>query len=227
MTGMQHMINVDFHCHSHWSHDSLMTPARIVEAARLRGLDKIAITDHNSIEGALEGQHLSPEIIIIGEEIMTSSGEILALFVKENIPGGLSPRKTIDLLRGQGAFISISHPFDSSRSLWDVHELIELLPEVDAIEILNARCLRTRYNTKAAQVAKEHHLPGTAGSDGHTYMEVSAAFLRLPDFTNAAELKHALQQATVCGGLSSALVHVGSRWAEFLKRIKIVKSMRS
>ena len=105
-------IQIDFHTHTSASKDSLTSPERFVAAARRKKLDRVVVTDHNGIAGAQAAYALDPERIIVGEEIMTTKGEILAAFVTEEIPRGLSPLETIKRLRGQGAFISVSHPFE-------------------------------------------------------------------------------------------------------------------
>ena len=118
------------------------------------------------------------ERVIVGEEIKTTKGELLAVYVTEEVPAGLSPVETISLLRSQGAFISVSHPFDLGRSgHWDVDDLLEITPLIDAIEIFNARCIRAIYNTRAQDFARQHNLLGTAGSDAHCLMEIGKATL--------------------------------------------------
>ena len=109
------MINVELHCHTYHSSDSLMLPQQILDACERRGIDRVAITDHNSLAGALETHALDPERVIIGEEILTTEGEILGYFMKEEIPEGLPPMEVVEQLTDQGAVISISHPFDLTR----------------------------------------------------------------------------------------------------------------
>ncbi|MEM5776297.1 MAG: PHP domain-containing protein, partial [Anaerolineaceae bacterium] len=135
---MTELIRVDSHNHTHYSPDSLTTPAELIAAARKAHLDRVAVTDHNAIKGALEAHKLAPELVIVGEEVMTTIGELLALFVKDYIPPFLSPLETISRLRQQGAFISVSHPFDPTRSGWSLADMEELVPLVDAIEVFNA-----------------------------------------------------------------------------------------
>ena len=110
------MFRVEFHCHTIFSKDSLTRPRDLVETCRRKGIDRVIVTDHNSIAGAQAAQVLDPELVIVGEEIMTTRGEILAAFVQDEIPAGLSPQETIHRLKEQGAFISVSHPFDKLRS---------------------------------------------------------------------------------------------------------------
>ncbi len=136
------MYTVEFHSHTIFSKDSLATPDKILQACQRKGIDRIVITDHNSIQGALAAYSLDPQRVIIGEEIMTTQGELLAAFVKEEIPSGLTPNETIARLKEQGAFISVSHPFDKARNgHWHPAELMKITPHTDAIETFNARCL--------------------------------------------------------------------------------------
>src|SRR6266508_4040804 len=129
---------IEFHCHTNASKDSLTRPEDLVAAARQKGIDRLVITDHNTITGAREAQVLAPELIIVGEEIMTTRGEILAAYVIEEITAGLTPQETILRLRDQDAFISVSHPFDRIRSGgWKEADLLEILPLVDATEVYN------------------------------------------------------------------------------------------
>ena len=159
--------NVEFHCHTRWSKDSLNDPAALLRTLQQRQLDRLFITDHNSIAGAKVAQALDPQHILIGEEIRTQQGELLALFVREEVPARLPAQQTIQLLRQQGAFISVSHPFDRQRG-WQLPDLLDILPQIDAIETFNARCLSNRPNQQAADFAAAHNLPGTVGSDAHT-----------------------------------------------------------
>lgn len=211
---------VEFHCHTCYSGDSLTRPASLVQACRRKGITRVVVTDHNTIEGARRAQELDPELVIIGEEIMTRSGEILAAFVTEEIPAGLSAEETIERLRAQGAFISVSHPFDLLRKgHWKLAELQKITPWVDAIETFNARCVSNLYNQQAQAYALEHQLAGTAGSDAHTTFELGQATLLLPHFDGAESLRTALRSAQPQLKLSSPLIHLSSRWAVWRKKM--------
>lgn len=214
------LITVELHCHTYRSKDSLMHPAKLLEVCQRRGLDRIAITDHNTIDGALEAQSLAPEKVIVGEEIMTDRGELLGYFLLERIPPGLSPQETIQRLRDQGAVISVSHPFDTIRAgAWDEADLRQILPWVDALETFNARTWSRSANARAQALAEEAGIPGTAGSDAHAYLELGRAVLRLPDFAGPAEMRASLRSAVTFGRRSSPLVHFLSRYASWRKRL--------
>jgi predicted metal-dependent phosphoesterase TrpH len=110
---MTSQFSVDFHCHTNASKDSLTYPETAIQVAHQHGLDRLVITDHNTIDGGLAAFARDPDLVVIGEEIMTTRGEILAFYLTSAVPSGLSPQETIKRLRYQGAFISVSHPFDS------------------------------------------------------------------------------------------------------------------
>jgi len=213
------MINLEFHCHTHASKDSLTRPADLISVARRKGIDRVVVTDHNSIAGAREARAIDPELIIIGEEIMTTKGEILAAFVQEEIPARLSPQETIKLLKEQGAFISVSHPFDELREGgWIENDLLEILPLVDAIEVYNSRCMFPRFNRRARAFAERHNLAGTVGSDAHAAFEVGRSLLLLDQFTGADGLRNVIRGAKFRVKWSPWWFHLTSRYASMKKK---------
>lgn len=213
------MISLEFHCHTYASKDSLTRPADLIKAARRRGLDRLVITDHNTIAGALEAQAIDPELVIVGEEIMTTKGEILAAYVREQIPPFLSPQETIDRLKEQGAFISVSHPFDAMRSGgWKENDLLEIIPFVDAIEVYNSRCMMPRFNRLARNFAEQHNLAGTVGSDAHAAFEVGRSVLLLDQFSGPEEMRGVIRQAQFRVKWSPWWFHLTSRYASLKKK---------
>ncbi len=215
------MITLEFHCHTHASKDSLSRPDALIKTARRKGLDRVVVTDHNSIAGARAAQLLDPELIIVGEEIMTTKGEILAAFVQEEIPAFLSPQETIKRLKDQGAFISVSHPFDEMRKGgWKENDLLEIIPFVDAIEVYNSRCMLPRFNRKAREFAEKHHLAGTVGSDAHAIFEVGRSVLLLDQFTGPVEMRKVIRNAKFRVKWSPWWFHLTSRYASSIKKFK-------
>jgi len=210
-------LKVDFHSHTHYSSDSLTPIQSLIDAARRRGLDRIVVTDHNSIHGALEAHSLAPELVIVGEEVQTTQGEFLAAFVKEEVPKRLEPAEALARLKAQGAFISISHPFDRQRSGWPLETLEWLATQIDAVEVLNARVVEAGYNRLALEFAQRHGLPGGAGSDAHHPSEIGRVYSELPEFHDAATLRQAIREARQEGNISSPLVHFYSVWARIKK----------
>ncbi len=213
------MIKAEFHCHSCYSKDSLVTLQALQLTCQKKSIQHLVITDHNNIQGAILAHDIDAKLFIVGEEIMTQQGELLAIFVKELIPAGLPALKAIELLRSQDAFISVSHPFDFIRQgHWEEADLLEILPSIDAIEVFNSRCLNPQSNTLARNFAQQHHLLGTVGSDSHSTGEVGTSTLTLPDFHDAASLRAALAHSQEYVRLSNPFVHFHSRYAKWCKR---------
>jgi predicted metal-dependent phosphoesterase TrpH len=214
-------LSLEFHCHTNASKDCLTHPADLVSAARRKGIDRVVVTDHNSITGAQEAQVIDPKLIIIGEEIMTARGEILAAYVQEEIPAGLSPRETIKLLKEQGAFVSVSHPFDELREGgWKENDLLEIIPSVDAIEVYNSRCMFSRFNQRAQQFAEKHNIAGTVGSDAHAAFELGRSLLFLDQFEGPEEMRQVIRKANVQVKKSPWWFHLVSRYASMKKKLK-------
>ena len=211
---------VEFHCHTIYSKDSLVSPTSLVETCRRKRIDRVIITDHNIILGAIEAQKIAPDLVIVGEEIMTTKGEILAAFVTEEIPAMLSPQETIRQLKEQGAFISVSHPFDFTRGgHWKEADLLDILPDIDAIETFNARCLLSSMNAKAQEFASKHGVASTVGSDAHTLFELGRATLTLPQFNSASELRAVIRQGVPQTRKTGIQARVASRYAVLHKKI--------
>ncbi|MBW4436081.1 MAG: PHP domain-containing protein [Pleurocapsa minor GSE-CHR-MK-17-07R] len=215
---------VELHSHTLWSKDCVVSFGRIAARCAALGIDKIAITDHNTADGALEMQRLYPELVIVGEEIMTPQGELLGYFMKESIPAGLSPEETITRLRAQGAVISVSHPFDRLRKgAWEESDLARILPLVDAIEVFNARCMFAEDNTRALAFAQAHGAIGTAGSDAHSQVEYGRSGMLMDPFHTADEMRASLSTAQSIDRLSPWFVHVNSKTAKWSKKLGLVK----
>jgi predicted metal-dependent phosphoesterase TrpH len=214
------MLRVEFHCHTAFSKDSLTSPRQLIEACRKKHIDRVVVTDHDTIEGARAANALDPEHVIVGEEIMTTRGEILAAFLTHGVPPRLTPQETIRRLRDQGAFISVSHPFDAWRSGgWDEADLLEIAPLVDAIEVYNSRCVDPGFNRLAQAFARDHSLAGTVGSDAHAAFELGRSTLLLEPFTDADGLRRVLGEAISQTTWSPPWFHLISRYARYRKQI--------
>ncbi|MEZ4618538.1 MAG: PHP-associated domain-containing protein [Caldilineaceae bacterium] len=193
----------------------------MIERARVIGLDKVAVTEHNRLDGALVAKALAPDLVIVGEEIKTTHGEIIAYYVQEEVPRGLSPAETVRRLRDQGAVISIPHPLDSLRSsAMRLQTVLTIIEDVDALEVLNARCVRPGDNVAAAALAAERGKLMTAGSDAHTLSELGQCYLEMPAFEdNPQSFLAALADAKAMGTVSAVWPHFASTYAKLRKRI--------
>lgn len=211
------LIRVDLHNHTYYSPDSLLSPSRFVREARRRGLDVIAVTDHNTIRGALAVRELSEQPVIIGEEIKSADGEILGLFLSEEVPKGLAASETIARIKEQGGLVGVPHPFDSLRSALDEDVMLTLIDQIDFVEALNARMVFSGHNDKARDFAAAHALSTTAGSDAHSPWEVARCYVEMPPFEGPRDFIAALRQGRLTGRLSTPFVHLISRYA-YLRR---------
>ncbi len=217
---MNELWNVELHSHTLWSKDCVVDFDAILRLCERRGIDQIAITDHNTADGALALQKRAPDQIIVGEEIMTDRGEILGYFMHESIPAGLTPDETIRRLRAQGAAISVSHPFDRLRKgAWHEEDLLKIIDQVDAIEVFNARCMFAEDNVKAAVFAEKHNLIGTVGSDAHSRIEYGRAMVQMQPFEGASDFVLALRAAQHLNRYSSWFVHLNSKTAKWSKKL--------
>jgi predicted metal-dependent phosphoesterase TrpH len=216
---MKELLKVECHCHTQYSKDCLTSLDKLLQACERKGIDRLIITDHNTIQGAQLAFRMNSERVIVGEEIMTQAGELLAFFVQEEIPGGLPPLEAISRLREQSAFISVSHPYDRLRKgHWKPEDLVIISPLVDAIETFNARCIWwPQFNNQAQTYANQHNLAGTAGSDAHSAYEVGRATLLLAPFSNADDLRRVIRSAQFRTALSPPWVFLASRLAKWRK----------
>jgi predicted metal-dependent phosphoesterase TrpH len=212
-------MKVDFHIHTCYSKDSLTSLKAVVETCRKRGLDKVAITDHNTIAGALALREMAPDLIIVGEEIKTNVGEIIAYFLEEEVPKGLRLQEAIARVREQGGVVGVPHPLDRlRREAMGLTHLLTIVGQVDLLEVFNARTVFASDNCRARDVARERGLLATAGSDAHIAWEIGHAYVEMPAFNDKEEFLHSLAQGQIVGQLTIPLIHLASTWAKLIKR---------
>ncbi len=213
-------MRVDLHVHTSYSPDSLTAPSTVARWARLRGLDALAITDHNTIEGALAVQALGVLPIIVGEEISTPEGEVIGLFLSEAIPPQPSLQAAIQAIRAQRGVVYAPHPCDRVRgSAMGAAALTRLAADLDIVECLNARVTWRGDNKEARNLATEFGIPCAAGSDAHQGPEIGHAYTEMPFFEDAPGLLSSIARATLHGHESSPLVHAGSTYARVVKQV--------
>jgi hypothetical protein len=215
---------VDLHCHTRASFDCLSAPGAVVKAAVERGLTHLAITDHDRIDGALEARDLAPTglTVIVGEEVKTTDGDLICLFLERAIPPGMSAADTIAAAREQGGLVGIPHPFDGLRgSLLRDERLAVLGDRVDWIERHNARVIG-QGNQRAAEFATERGIPGVAVSDAHSILEIGVAYTKLDgDPSTAAGLLAALANLPsdqLVPGRASLVVRAWTPLAKLVQR---------
>jgi len=204
------MLHVDLHCHTAASRDARTTPRELVERAAEAGLDRVAVTDHGEIEGALRARSLDPGRIIVGEEIRCGCRtEIIGLFLDERIPPGLSLAETVERIRDQGGVVYLPHPYAYA---WRPSRHARRgLARADAVEVVNARAFLPAWNRRAGRVAERMGLPACGASDAHFPEELGRAFTRMPSFRDAASFRDALAETRpVHVATTGPVAHVAS-----------------
>ena len=181
-------VRVDMHMHTMWSGDATTTPDELREAVAESGIDVLCVTDHGTINGAVElGTSLGCRVIV-GEEVRTAAGEIIGLFLTERLPFGMKPSEAVEAIRSQGGVVYVPHPFDPVRHCMAEPELEALAAAgaLDAVEVFNAKVSLAHLNRRAAEFASAHGLAGGAGSDAHVASAIGAAYVEMPDFDDAS-----------------------------------------
>jgi predicted metal-dependent phosphoesterase TrpH len=213
----------DFHIHTRFSRDSLLEEEPFINLAIERGLTHVAVTNHNNVEGAIAVRDKVAELgltdqltVILGEEVSTTDGEVVGIFLEKTIPRGLSANETVDEIHRQGGLVSVPHPFDPFRGSHIREGPLRNLAEmgkIDMLEVFNSRVTFQRHNVEAAEFAARYGIPGIAASDSHSRFEIAMAFNALPPFTTAEELKARLIDNEWHASRSTFLIHLTTRWA--------------
>lgn len=186
---------IEMHAHSAASFDSTLPIKELVRLAAAAGVTNLAITDHDTLDGAHEAQSIAPQHlkIIVGQEIRTYSGDMIGLFVSERVDSGMSPDETSQAIRAQGGLVGLPHGFDAYRpsiavDLVRPEQLAQLARLVDYVEVHNGRVRDSRANERAAEFARQHAIPGVAASDCHIAKEVGLATVSLVEDPDTAAL---------------------------------------
>jgi len=194
---------------------------KIINRCLELGINCIAIADHGTTEGALKMQSLAPFNVIVAEEILTPHGEIMGMFLKETIPGGLSVEQTISQIRAQGGLVCIPHPFDEFRpSALGGKIVAELAEQIDIMEVFNARSILLRSSAKARAFAGKYGIAKSAGSDAHTPGEIGNAYVEMPEFNGKDDFVQALVKGKIVGHRTNPAIHFVSAWAKLKSNVK-------
>ncbi len=190
------MIKIDLHTHSRASHDGGISLTHYTRMLEHGTLDAVAITDHKTIEYAKTAKRDATiaEAIIVGQEIKSTEGEIIGLFLKAKVEDGQSAEDTIAAIKKQHGFIIIPHPEDPHRSGMSREDMETIVHDIDALEVYNGRQLH-KPNPELRLWAKQHTIPIVASSDAHSPGGVGWTFTLLESIPkNAAELREAFQR---------------------------------
>ena len=214
-------ITVDLHMHTHWSHDCSTGVGDLLDHAEEIGLGAIAVTDHNVFAGAQEAVDLAKRrklVVVPGEEVKTDGqGEVIGLFLREEIPRGMTFADTITAIREQGGLVYLPHPFDRMHAIPDPATLHRHVAEIDVLEVFNARLLRESFNDEALRFARKYRLLQGAGSDAHVLQGVGTGAVRMRRFDGPEEFLLSLRSAEILRRPKSLAYLQSLKWVAQVK----------
>jgi len=197
------VLRVDLHLHSHFSHDGQSSLQQLIDRARECGIDRLALTDHNTVEGALELARTAPSLAIVGEEAKTREGEVIGLFITGRLPPYLRPEEVMDLVHSMGGLVYIPHPLDQSRSHFRAERIVDLADGIDIVETYNPWC-DAAANRAAAALAHDLGKVTATGSDAHSAEELGRSWMEMDEYSGAVDflekLRHARHVVTAASG---------------------------
>jgi len=218
-------IVADLHLHTSWSHDCSIEVDDLLDHAEAEGLGAIAVTDHNVFGGALAAAERARGrriVVIPGEEVKTAGqGEVIGLFLREEIPRGLSFAETVAAIRAQGGLVYVPHPFDRMHAIPDAATLHRHLAEIDILEVYNARLLFEAYNEEALRFARKYNLTAAAGSDAHVLPGIGTGAVRMRRFSGPEDFLVSLRSAEILRRPKSLAYLQGLKWvAQAKERVR-------
>ena len=212
-------IDVDLHMHTNHSHDCATDPEALIDHAISIGLGAIAITDHNEIDGAFEAQRIvrekdKPLVVIAAEEVKTTEGEVIGLFLTEKIERGMPIDETIAEIQRQGGLVLMPHPFDRLHTIPSAATLHRLLDEIDIFEVYNSRLMFDTFNDDALRFATKYNLVQSAGSDSHVLQGLGTAINRIPAFDGPEEFLVSMRYNEIIRRPKNLLYLQGLKWVQ-------------
>jgi predicted metal-dependent phosphoesterase TrpH len=186
-------FKVDLHTHSIVSPDGGITEKQYKQLLDEHILDVIAVTDHNRMDFALDLHQRLGDKIIVGEEILTSDGEMIGLFLQREIVAGLSAKETATQIKKQGGIVLIPHPFETLRHGISGYVLESIHEDVDAMEVFNSRSMEPATREVALQFVHKHGIVGVADSDAHCQLGIGTTYNIIDKIPDVKSLVHLLQ----------------------------------
>jgi hypothetical protein len=212
-------ILADLHMHTNHSPDCATDVEALLDHCIAQGLGAIAITDHNEVSGALAAAAMDkPITVIVGEEVKTSQGEVIGLFLQERIERGMSMAETIAAIQDQGGLVYMPHPFDRMHTIPDPATLLRSLDDLDVFEVYNARLLFESFNADALRFATKYNLIQAAGSDAHVLPGIGTAINRIPAFDGPEEFMMSMRHNVIERRPKSLLYLQSLKWMQQVSR---------
>lgn len=221
-------IRAEFHIHTRFSKDSVLNKFFILLMCKIRKIKLIAITDHNEVKGALKYQKFLKKFgiyVIVGEEVMTDSGEIIGLFLNDKIEPFQSPEKTIEQIKKQNGIVYLPHPYDEKRykTVLKEEKQIKLKDKIDFIEIHNGRNISDKYSEKQKSIQEKLNIMPIIGSDAHTFIEIGRNYIEL-EYTNIEDfrnnMKNIIEKSKFHKKKCIKFVHTITKFARVIKMIE-------
>jgi len=187
-------VRVDLHLHSHYSHDGRSSLQELIQRCIECGLDRIALTDHNTVEGALALAKMAPDLAIVGEEAKTREGEMIGLFITGRLPPYQGVEEVMDMIHDMGGLTYVPHPLDRHRAHFSPERIVELADRIDIIETYNPWC-DAAANQAAARFAADLDKVAATGSDSHSARELGRSWMEMEDYTSPQDFLKKLREA--------------------------------
>jgi predicted metal-dependent phosphoesterase TrpH len=187
-------VRVDLHLHSRFSHDGRSPLEDLIARCRECGLDRIALTDHNTVEGALQLAQLEPDLAIVGEEAKTREGEVIGLFITGPLHPYARPEQVMDHIHEMGGLTYLPHPLDRRRDHFRAERLVELADRIDILETYNPWC-EAGANEAAASLASDLGKVSATGSDAHSARELGRSWMEIDEYSDPADFLEKLRHA--------------------------------
>ena len=187
-------MRIDLHLHSHYSHDGRSSLQELIQRCAEVGLDRIALTDHNTVEGALMLAATAPDLAIVGEEAKTREGEVIGLFITSRLMPFLPAEEVMDVIHEMGGLTYMPHPLDRHRAHFSPDRIVQLAGRIDIIETYNAWC-EPAANQAAARLANDLGKVAATGSDAHAASELGRSWMEMEDYTSPQDFLEKLRQA--------------------------------
>jgi predicted metal-dependent phosphoesterase TrpH len=203
---------VDLHLHSSASFDCRVPPLEVARRCRQLGLSPVFLTDHDGIDGAFALLEAG-QPAVIGEEVLTTEGELIGLFLKRAVPKQLSPEETVAAIKEQGGLVYLEHPYDTGRRNLREEAIERIAQQIDIVEVFNGRSLPA-LNRKAEDLRATLGVPAGAGSDAHRLGEIGRVYVEMEPFSGPADFLTKLLDARVVVGGS----RLGLRLGRLLRR---------
>jgi predicted metal-dependent phosphoesterase TrpH len=203
------LIDVDLHMHTDHSHDCATPVEVLLSTAHAQGLGAIAVTDHNVVSGAHEAAAKAKDFgvkVIVAEEVKTAhQGEVIGLFIDEQIPRGMTLAETVADIKRQGGLVYVPHPFDRMHAVPDYEHLLTIVDDIDLMEVYNPRVAIGSFNEEAERFAAKYRILAAAGSDSHVAQGLGSVRVRMHDFDGPQEFLESLRTAEIVTKPSSLL----------------------